>query len=118
MSVLEISERLPKPKGAGASKRAKYNPKRIELAVAAEMMKRHPRQRNAPTPPLRPIQDDGTVAKVGHNMLLDVVMPDGAIGIHEQDVPTTKTPPRPNHNAQADAGEGEKYEYKRDDDKH
>jgi hypothetical protein len=93
ISVLEILKRLPEPKRACASKWTKDKAQRIELAVAAEMMKHDSCQRNAPTLSFRPIQDDGTLTKVRHNMLFDVVVPDGAIGIHEQDVPTAKTPP-------------------------
>ncbi len=93
MSVLEISKWLPESKSVRAAKRTEYNSERVELPVAAEVMKRHPSQRQAPTLPLRPIEDESALAKVRQNMLLNVIMPDGAVGIHEQNVPPTKTPP-------------------------
>ena len=42
MSMLEISEWLPKPKLVCASKWTKHDSERIELAVAPEMTERHP----------------------------------------------------------------------------
>jgi hypothetical protein len=52
VSVLEISERLQKSKRACATKRTKDHRERIERSPSAEVVNRHPRQRETPTPAL------------------------------------------------------------------
>ncbi len=42
MSVLEISKWLPESESVRAAKRTEYHSERVELPVAAEVMKRHP----------------------------------------------------------------------------
>ena len=104
VSMLEISERLPKTKGACAAKRAKDHGHRIELSPAAEMVNCCSRQREAPTSAARPIEDDGALAEVRQDVLLDVVVPNRTIGIHKQDVASVNAPPRPNGDVQANGG--------------
>jgi len=101
--MLEISKRLPESKSACPPEWAKYNRERIELPIAAEMMKRQSSQRKAPTLALWPIQYDSAVSKVRQDMLLDVVMPNRAIRIHKQNISASQTPPKPNNDTQTDA---------------
>jgi hypothetical protein len=110
MTMLEISKWLPKSENVRAPKRMENDAERIKLAVAAKMVKCHPSQRETPTLALRPIENDSALAKVGQNVLLDVVMPYRTIRIHKQNVPPTNAPPRPDDNAQANAREDEEHD--------
>jgi len=83
MSVLEISKGLPKSKRLCPPKWMEDNCEGIKLTITAEMMECHPGQRDAPSRTLRPIKDDGTVAKVRQKLPLNVVMPNRAVRINE-----------------------------------
>lgn len=48
VSVLEIAERLPEPKNSCAVKWSKDHGEGIELSPTAEVVNRHPRQRETP----------------------------------------------------------------------
>ena len=93
MSVFKISERLAEPKDTRNSEWAEHDAKRVKLPGASEMTKRDPSQRKPPLFPLRPVEDNGAASNVRQNILLNVVVPDWAVGIHKKYIPPANAPP-------------------------
>lgn len=110
MSVFEISEGLPKPKRSAAMERMEYNRQRVEFGSASEVAKCHPREREPPPLPLRPVKDHSALAEMRQNVLLNIVVPDWAVRIHEENIATAKTPKRPDGNMQTDRGHEQENE--------
>jgi hypothetical protein len=107
-SVHEVSERLPESKHSASMERPKHDAQWIELTVTPKVIERHLCHRKSPMLSLRPIQDNRTFAELRYDVALDVVMPDRAVRINEQNVPSPEAPPRPDEEVQEHRADDEK----------
>jgi hypothetical protein len=105
--MFEIPERLPKTKRSRPPERAKNHGERIELSVAPKVMECQPSHRQPPLFPLRPVEDDGTVAQIREDILLNVVAPDRTVGVDKENVAPPQAPPCPHHDMHACRRDGE-----------
>ena len=105
ITMLKISKWLPKAESSRAPERAKDHAERIELTIAAKMVKREASKREPPALALRPIKHNGALAKMRQHLLLNVVMPNRAIRIDKQNIAPAQTPPDPNAQVKANGGE-------------
>ena len=81
-------------------KGTKDNRERIELPVAAEVMEREPSDGKPPALTLRPIENNGALPEMRKNVFVNILAPDGAVGINEENVAPAQAPPCPNGDVQ------------------
>ena len=86
LAVLKLAERLVEPKRAPNPKRAKDNRHRIKGTMATEISKRENGQGAPPSAAMRPIEDNRSLSQPRQDVFLDIVVPNRAIRVNEQDI--------------------------------
>jgi hypothetical protein len=94
-SVLEILKGPPESESSCAAEWPKDHCQGIELAGLTKVVEGNASKRKIPLLALRPIQDDRSFMNAWQKVRLDIVVPEWAVRVHEEDIATASAPPLP-----------------------
>jgi hypothetical protein len=101
-AMLERLECTVESEQASPRKGLKDNRQRVELLGSPEKPEQRHRKRVGPPLSFRPVKNFAAAANRRQDVLFKVLLPDRTVGVHNERVPTTRTPRDPHDKLQHD----------------
>ena len=99
-TMLERLKRTVETESARPRKWLKNNCQWVELAGPCEKSEQSYRQRVRPLLSVRPVENDAPAAHGREQVLLKILLPDRAVRVDDEHVPTARTPGEPHRELQ------------------